>query len=297
MASGTKSKGATKGKGAGGARGKGKGGVRAARTSVVSSKPKPGGTIIAVIAVLALAGGVFTYAFTQIHEKNKWIVSDSNQDPSNNIPGVVKIKYEGAQHVTAQQRVAYDQSPPFGGPHDGVWADCTGVVYTTAVRNENMVHALEHGTVWIAYNPDKIKDAALDKLKSKVESQQYMMLSPYPNLDRPVSVQSWGHQLKVDSADDGRIDDFIKSLRGNQYQAPEPGGRCDAADPAQFDVTKPPAFVAEKPDPATAVKMDGTGAQKGEQNGTPSAPAVPPTGAVPPSGQAPASGAQPPPSQ
>jgi hypothetical protein len=295
MASGTKSKGASgpRGKGTGGARGKG---VRAARSSVVASKPKPWGTIIAVIAVLALAAGVFTYAFVQVHEKNKWIVSESNQDPSDNIPDVVKKKYDGAQHVDPNQRVAYDQSPPFGGPHDGVWADCTGVVYTTAVRNENMVHALEHGTVWIAYNPDKVKDAALDKLKSKVDGQQYMMLSPYPGLDRPVSIQSWGHQLKVDNADDARLDDFIKSLRGNQYQTPEPGGRCDAADPAQFDVTKPPPFVAEKPG-ADAVKMDGTGAKKGEQNGQPSIdpsaqvpPATAPATAPPPaSGQPPAS--------
>jgi hypothetical protein len=295
MASGTKSKGASapKGKGAGGARGKGSGAARA-RSAVVSSKPKPWGTIIAVIAVLALAGGVFTYAFVQIHDKNKWIVSESNQDPSTQIPDVVRIKYTGAQHVTAQQRVAYDQSPPFGGPHDGTWAECDGIVYDKPVRNENMVHALEHGTVWIAYNPDKIKDAALDKLKSKVSGQPYMMLSPYPNLDKPVSLQSWGHQLKVDSADDARIDDFIKSLRANQYQTPEPGGRCDSADPTAFDPTNPPPYVADKPDPATAVKMDGTGAQNGENAAAPSgAPA--PTDAVPPSGAPPASGGATPP--
>jgi Protein of unknown function (DUF3105) len=293
MASGTKSKGAS------GSRGKGTGtkgkSVRAARSSVVSSKPKPWGTIIAVIAVLALAGGVFTYAFVQIHEKNKWIVSADNQDPSDNIPGVVKIKYEGAQHVDAKQRVAYDQNPPFGGPHDGIWADCTGIVYDKAVRNENMVHALEHGTVWIAYNPDQIKDAALDKLKGKVEGQPYMMLSPYPSLDRPISLQSWGHQLKLDSADDSRIDDFVKSLRSNRFTTPEPGGRCDPADPAQFDSTKPPPFVAEAPGP-DAVKMDGSGAKnagQGDVSGvvpTPSAPAgsdtvPPPSGASTPPSQ------------
>ena len=77
MASGTKSKGATKGKGAAG---KGKIG-RAQRGGVVSSKPKPWGTILAVIVVLGLAAGVFTYAFVQIHDKNKWVVSEDNKDP------------------------------------------------------------------------------------------------------------------------------------------------------------------------------------------------------------------------
>jgi hypothetical protein len=290
MASGTKSKGVS------GARGKGTGkGARSARTSVVSTKPKPWGTIISVIAVLALAGGVFTYAFMQIHEKNKWVVSDDNKDPSVNISGVVRKDYPSGQHVDATQRVAYDQTPPFGGPHDNVWADCTGIVYQTAVRNENMVHALEHGTVWITYNPDQIKDAALDKLKSKVDAQPYMMLSPYPNLDRPISLQSWGHQLKLDSADDTRIDDFIKSLRSNRFTTPEPGGRCDAADPTQFDSSKPPPFVADPPG-ADAVKMDGAGAKnagQGDVSGAvppPSAPAgsdtvVPPSGASTPPSQ------------
>ncbi len=37
------------------------------------------------------------------------------------------------------------------------WATCNGVVYTKAVRIENMVHTLEHGAVWIAYNPDTIR--------------------------------------------------------------------------------------------------------------------------------------------
>lgn len=289
MASGTKSKGASgaKGKGAGT---KGKSG-RASRASVVSTKPKPWGTILAVIFVLALAGGVFTYAFVQINEKNKWVVSEDNKDPSGNIEGVYRQELKGGQHVNAQQRVAYDRFPPIGGPHDDVWADCSGIVYTTPVRNENMMHSLEHGTVWIAYNPDQIKDAALDKLKTKVEGQPYMMLSPYTGLDRPISLQSWGHQLKLDSADDGRIDDFIKSLRGNRFIAPEAGGRCDA-DPSVFDTTKPPPLVTEAPG-ADAVKMDGTGAKDAgqgdanQQTPAPSAPAETP----------PASGAQPPPSQ
>jgi hypothetical protein len=302
MASGTKSKGAggPKGKGTG-AKGKN---VRAARsTSVVGKKPKPWGTIVAVIAVLALAGGVFTYAAVQINNKNRqvaeqqqWVASEDNKDPSEKIADVVRVSYKGSQHVKAEQRVAYDQSPPFGGPHDGVWADCTGIVYTSPVRNENMVHALEHGTVWITYNPGQVQGADLDKLKAKVEGQQYMMLSPYPGLDRPVSLQSWGHQLKVDSVDDARIEHFILSLRGNQYQTPEPGGRCDAADPAAFDVTKPPPFVAEAPGP-DAVKMDGTGAIQESSEGQVQPSGVPvPTAPAAPSGQPPATG-QPAPSQ
>ena len=47
--------------------------------------------------------------------------------------------------------MTYTETPPAGGPHDPVWDDCG--VYTQPLRNENAVHALEHGTVWITYRP------------------------------------------------------------------------------------------------------------------------------------------------
>ncbi|MPZ84569.1 MAG: DUF3105 domain-containing protein [Actinophytocola sp.] len=296
MASGTKSKGASKPKGKGGPTKNGR-----SRSSIArAGKPKPWGMIMGVIVIVLLAGGVFTYAFTQVNEKEKWVASEDNQDPSDNIDGIKKVTYDGAQHVTAEQRVAYDQSPPFGGPHDQSWANCAGTVYDKAVRSENMVHSLEHGAVWIAYNPDKIKGGALDTLKSKVEGQPYMMLSPYPGLDKPISLQSWGHQLKVDKADDERITHFIDSLRENQYQNPEPGGRCDS-DGTGFDPTNPPPFVAEKPG-ADAVTMDGKGAieapdESGQQ--PPATGTVPPaSGTAPPAGStAPAATGSAPPSQ
>jgi hypothetical protein len=261
--------------------------VQAARSSVVASKPKPWGTIIAVVVVLALAGGVFGYAYNKISAKNaaaaelaKWTPSDTNKDPSDKIAGVVKKDYPAGKHVQPTQRVAYDQSPPFGGPHDGYWAACNGVVYPKAVRTENMVHALEHGAVWIAYNPDQVKGADLDKLKSKVSGQQFMMLSPYPGLDKPISLQSWGHQLKLDKADDPRIDEFVKALDRNQYTYPEVGASCDALGPGQFDPDNPPAFDPSKPG-ADAVPMTGGQQTQMGQNGQEQVP----TGAAPPSGQ------------
>ncbi|HWM03743.1 MAG TPA: DUF3105 domain-containing protein [Actinophytocola sp.] len=276
MASGTKSKGANKAKGKSGATKN----ARSRNSIARAGKPKPWGTIISVIAVILLAGGVFGYAFTQINEKEKWVASEENKDPSDNISGVEKVTYEGSQHVTPEQRVAYDQTPPFGGPHDQAWANCAGTVYDKAVRTENMVHSLEHGAVWIAYNPDKIKGDALNSLKSKVEGQPYMMMSPYPDLDKPLSLQSWGHQLKLDKADDERVDQFINSLRENQYQNPEPGGRCDS-DGTGFDPVNPPPFVAEPPG-KDAVTMDGKGAIEAPEEG-----ATPPV-TQPPATQPPA---------
>ncbi len=234
--------------------------------SVVATKPRPWGTIIAVVAVLGLAGGVFGYAYSKISAKStqdaalaQWVPTEDDKDPSDRIPGVTKKDYKAGNHVQPTQRVAYEQSPPVGGAHDGVWAACTGIAYASPVRVENMVHSLEHGAVWLAYNPDQVTGAALDKLRKRAEGQQFTMVSPYPGLDKPVSLQSWGHQLKVDNADDERIDQFIKSLRRNQFTYPEPGATCDAQ-PGAFDQENPPPFVAEKPGP-DAVPVSDTATQ------------------------------------
>ena len=55
--------------------------------------------------------------------------------------------------------------------------------------------------------------AQVDLLKAKVTGNDYMLMSPYPGLDKPISLQAWGYQLKVDNASDPRIDEFIKDLR------------------------------------------------------------------------------------
>jgi hypothetical protein len=56
------------------------------------------------------------------------------------------------------------------------------------------------------------------------------MLSPYVGLDSPISLQSWNHQLKVDSADDKRIQQFADFLTRNGDFYPEVGASCENPD-------------------------------------------------------------------
>ncbi|RSM82760.1 DUF3105 domain-containing protein [Kibdelosporangium aridum] len=284
MASGTKNR------GGGSKSAKGAKSAKALRSAAAVKKPKPWGTVAIVFGLVILAVVVIGYSVMRVNEATAWRPSDSNQDPSEDIAGIVKVKYEAGQHVQPNQRVAYDHSPPFGGPHDGIWADCNGMVYATPVRSENMVHMLEHGAVWIAYNPDLVKGADLDVLKGKVSGQDFIAMSPYPGLDKPFSLQSWGHQLKLDNVNDERVDQFIQALKRNNWQFPEPGARCDTQ--AGFDPSNPPPLDTS-PLPADAVKMDGTGSSQAPMsNGQEQPPA---SGSTAPS--APASGSQPPPSQ
>jgi hypothetical protein len=261
-------------------------------------------TIGAFAVVLLLVGGIFAVVYSKNRQNNSeaaavapFTPSDTNKDPSTAISGIYAAKatvaangtlsfttYKAALHVTGTQRVAYDRYPPVGGPHDGTWADCNGDVYTTAVRNENMVHPLEHGAVWIAYNPKTIAAGDLDKLKAIVTGQSYLFMSPYPGLDAPISLQAWGHQLKLTSAGDVRIKQFITALRQNPYTTPESGASCSQPGFA----AAPPAFVATPPG-SDAIQMDGAGLAAATDETVPNADTAA-SGAVP-SGAA-ASGAQ-----
>jgi hypothetical protein len=260
-------------------------------SSVMSKKGTPWGTIIAVIGVVALFGTVLGYYLVQSAPKREqksreqaaaaYAPSKDNPDPSLKINGVVTVKYTGSVHILATERAAYDRTPAFGGPHDGTWAACTGNVYPNAVRTENMVHSLEHGAVWIAYNPQQITGPALDALKVRVNGHPYTMMSPFPGLDKPISLQSWGHQLKLDKTDDPRIDQFIAALRTNPNGVyPEVGASCDALGPGQFDPDNPPPFDPTPPG-KDAKPMDytgSTGAQPDQASGGPTQPAAPGAG-------------------
>ncbi|GAA4539309.1 DUF3105 domain-containing protein [Pseudonocardia xishanensis] len=227
-----------------------------ARGSVVAQKSTPWGLIAGVLVVVLFAGAIFGYAALRSNQNDTaqqalapFVPSDTNRDPSTQIQGVVTATYPAGQHVNPNQQVAYQHSPPYGGAHDGYWATCMGTVYPDAVRQENLVHSMEHGAVWIAYNPDQVSGAALDTLRAKVDGQPYTAMSPYPGLDQPISLQSWGHQLKLSDANDPRVDQFITALRRNQYQYPEVGASCQEMGAGAFTQNAPPAFA---PTPSTA---------------------------------------------
>lgn len=93
-----------------------------------------------------------------------------------------------------------------------------------------------------------------------------MMMSPYPELDKPISLQSWGHQLKLKSASDPRIDQFIAALKRNRNTYPEIGASCQALGPGRFDPNNPPPFNPAPPGP-DAKPMDYQGSTAAREMG------------------------------
>ena len=137
-------------------------------------------------------------------------------------PEDVKVYEVGSSGEHTEKNVDYDQSPAVGGPHDPVWQNCG--FYTKPVREENAVHSIEHGAVWIAYSPDLPKDQ-VDKLRDLAREQIYLLVSPYPGLNTPMVATAWGKRLPLGSASDPKLEQFIRAyIQGPQ--APEQGAAC-----------------------------------------------------------------------
>lgn len=116
--------------------------------------------------------------------------------------------------------VAYPQDPPAGGPHAPVWLACGA--YDEPVREENAVHDLEHGSVWITYDPG-LSAADVERLEEALPDNGIM--SPREDLPALVVVTVWGAQLRLDGADDRRLALFVEEY-GDGHTAPEIGVSC-----------------------------------------------------------------------
>ena len=117
--------------------------------------------------------------------------------------------------------VTYAQTPPVGGEHNPAWLNCG--IYSEPVPNVYAVHSLEHGALWVTYDP-KLSADALATLRQHLPSS-YVILSPYVGLPAPVVVSGWNVQLRLDSPDDPRLPRFFEEYWRSQ-NVPEPGALC-----------------------------------------------------------------------
>lgn len=112
--------------------------------------------------------------------------------------------------------------PPVGGTHNPVWQNCG--IYTEPVDPEYAVHSMEHGAVWITYQPD-LPANEVSELQNLVRGQTFIILSPYPGLHSPVVATAWSVQIELESASDKRLPEFIDRYRLGST-TPEKGAAC-----------------------------------------------------------------------
>lgn len=159
-----------------------------------------------VTALVVAVGAVATFAITR-------------QSEARDLSAVRSYEVE-SKHVTTD--VKYAQTPPVGGEHDPTWLNCG--VYQDPVREENAVHSLEHGAVWITYSSE-LPDSDVAALRGIVGDANYLILSPIKGLPSPIVASAWGKQLTFGELDETKLKAFIDTYREGP-QTPEPGAAC-----------------------------------------------------------------------
>ena len=169
---------------------------------------------LAIVVVIGVVAGSIALAVS------------SRPSGANSLPAGIQTFAE-TDHTHVTGTVTYDRVPPAGGPHNPVQLNCG--VYAQPVPNENAVHSLEHGAVWITYQSNLPTDqvALLQQLVTShyVGAERYLILSPYAGLPSPVVASAWGAQLEVSQASDPRLVQFIGAFAGGG-QGGEAGGPC-----------------------------------------------------------------------
>jgi hypothetical protein len=194
---------------------------------IIAAMTKPALTIARIIAAGVLAGAAIGCTESDAGPEPTIGAPETDQAPQQPelsweeeaaaIEGIVNFREERPELLTQGHQpgpLEYEVLPPVGGDHNDVWMNCGGDVYEEQIPNEHAVHSLEHGAVWVTYRPDLPGDAVA-ALAERVRGTSHMFMSPFPDLDEPISLQVWGYQLKVADATDPRIDEFIRVLRVN----------------------------------------------------------------------------------
>lgn len=127
------------------------------------------------------------------------------------LEGVASPRNEGRSHVAAGESIAYATATPTSGPHTPGSPRCG--ILGQQLPPELAVHALEHGSVVIWYQPELAGDevGGLRAIVNRFDDR--VILSPNGQLDQPIVATAW-NRLKAYETADPEIEEFIDTYRG-----------------------------------------------------------------------------------
>jgi len=132
--------------------------------------------------------------------------------------GILTFESQGQTHIDAnEQHPPYNSNPPTSGwhfPTPAPWG-----IYDQQRPDEELVHNLEHGGIWISYK-DANDKATIQQLKDIVNQfpNTYIIMTYRPENDWPIAVAAWKTVIKFDGVDRDKIVEFLQHF---MYQGPE----------------------------------------------------------------------------
>ena len=159
--------------------------------------------VVKWVVWIVIIGGLLYWGVTAIERSNDARLGE-------------QVAIEGRDHIDFSDghRETYNTNPPTSGAHGG---SLNFGVYGEEVPDENVVHNLEHGGIWISYVG--IGDEAILQLEAIAANHPHsVLLSPRSRNDTPIAVVSWGRFMKLDVVDEEVIEKYI---RQNINKSPE----------------------------------------------------------------------------
>ena len=148
------------------------------------------------------------------------VVIRINQTPEPPRPGIEQTDH-GREHVEGQEYGG--DEPPTSGNHASpvAWG-----VYMTEIRDDQAIHNMEHGGIYVSYRPDLPKEQ-IEKLTSLLSAPfadpkfqpKKILLAPRQANTSPIELSSWRRSESLQSFDKEKIQDYISRNLG---KSPEP---------------------------------------------------------------------------
>jgi len=171
-----------------------------------------------LIAVLCCALPLIILGIILLSKNKTPAPTPSPNNPSSPIGQEIPI--EGREHVTEGTEVNYRNSnPPASGNH---WpTPANWGFYTKPLPDEQLVHNLEHGGIWISYKDIKgIDEETGKKLEAIAEKYpQAVIITERPKNETKFAIASWGRLTKSDSFDQEYVEKFINANVNNSPES------------------------------------------------------------------------------
>ncbi|OGZ99324.1 MAG: hypothetical protein A3G49_04135 [Candidatus Sungbacteria bacterium RIFCSPLOWO2_12_FULL_41_11] len=165
-------------------------------------------------AVVLLIAGVLLIGGTV------WLVKYVGKQEGD-LPGQLYPEISKEHIAIGAEHPPYNSNPPTSGHHYGQAAEWG--VYKEQMPDEQLIHNLEHGGVWISYKPG-ISDEIVKNLEGMFDKygRKKIIVTPRPENDTDIALAVWTRleKFNVSEYSDERVENFIRRLKNKT--GPEP---------------------------------------------------------------------------
>ena len=138
-----------------------------------------------------------------------FLFNSSNVDPAT-LPGEA-VSVLNQEHIAqgSFDHPEYNSNPPTSGwhwPQPAEWG-----IYEQSPADEQLVHNLEHGGIWISYQPGA-DEQVVEQLRDFARRYRKVIVAPREANDSAIALAAWGRLQKLETYNEESIIEFIEAF-------------------------------------------------------------------------------------